>query len=156
MAGFISLHVKIKCTIITLNIMVTLLQCAFNHLFFSLSFSIFSGAPRPTKKCVAGNPSTFPGGFFYLNQWSSSFCQTLPFLSKDNIPRCLKGKTLHLLGDSTVNQWFGNLCSKLNGNDLVNPKGKMQKHVCTLVDDWNQQYICCCDTSSSAANRYNV
>ncbi|KAJ8334726.1 hypothetical protein SKAU_G00403650 [Synaphobranchus kaupii] len=70
---------------------------------------------RPTEKCVAGMNSPFPGGYFYSNRWSSSFCQTGPFLSEVAITRCLKGKTLYLLGDSTVRIWTDYLERKLKG-----------------------------------------
>ncbi|KAJ8268442.1 hypothetical protein COCON_G00136140, partial [Conger conger] len=78
-----------------------------------------TGAHRPTEKCVTGMNSPFPGGFYHLNQWSSSFCQTLPFLSEDAITKCLKGKTLYLLGDSTVRQWIEYLGRKLKGLKLI-------------------------------------
>ncbi|KAJ8334719.1 hypothetical protein SKAU_G00403580 [Synaphobranchus kaupii] len=71
---------------------------------------------RPTEKCVAGMKSPFPGGYFYSNRWSSSFCQIGPFLSEVSITRCLKGKTLYLLGDSTVRQWIEHLERKLKVN----------------------------------------
>ncbi|XP_061113431.1 NXPE family member 1-like isoform X2 [Conger conger] len=54
-----------------------------------------------------------------LDQWSSSFCQTGSFLSEVAITRCLKGKTLYLLGDSTVRQWMEYLEEKLKGLILI-------------------------------------
>ncbi|KAJ8359638.1 hypothetical protein SKAU_G00161630 [Synaphobranchus kaupii] len=69
----------------------------------------------PTEKCVAGMNSPFPGGYFYSNRWSSSFCQTGHILSEVAIISCLKGKTLYLLGDSTVRQWMEHLERKLKG-----------------------------------------
>ncbi|XP_064167229.1 NXPE family member 4-like [Anguilla rostrata] len=70
---------------------------------------------RPTEKCVAGMNSPFPGGYFYSNRWSSSICQIGPFLGEEAITRCLKGKTLYLLGDSTLRQWIEYLGRKLKG-----------------------------------------
>ncbi|XP_064203376.1 NXPE family member 4-like isoform X2 [Anguilla rostrata] len=74
---------------------------------------------RPTEKCVAGMNSLFPGGYFYSNRWSSSSCQAGPFLSEDAITRCLKGKTIYLLGDSTVRQWIEYLEKKLKDLRIV-------------------------------------
>ncbi|XP_064154775.1 NXPE family member 4-like isoform X1 [Anguilla rostrata] len=78
-------------------------------------FGCSDAAPRPTEKCVAGINSPFPGGYFYSNRWSSSFCQTGPFLTEEAITRCLKGKALYLLGDSTMRQWIEHLEGKLKG-----------------------------------------
>ncbi|XP_061085908.1 NXPE family member 1-like isoform X1 [Conger conger] len=68
-----------------------------------------------TKKCVAGMNSPFPGGYLFSNRWSSSFCQTGFFLSEYAVTRCLKGKTLYLLGDSTARQWIEYLEQRLKG-----------------------------------------
>ncbi|KAJ8272487.1 hypothetical protein GJAV_G00089680 [Gymnothorax javanicus] len=60
-----------------------------------------------TEKCVVGfgMTSRSPSGYFYKNRWVSSSCQNGNFLSADAISKCLKGKTLKLMGDSTVRQW---------------------------------------------------
>ncbi|KAJ8384941.1 hypothetical protein AAFF_G00196070 [Aldrovandia affinis] len=74
---------------------------------------------KPTEKCVAGMNSPFPGGYFYSNSWSSSFCQTRPFISEDAITRCLKGKTVYLFGDSTMRQWIEYLEKLLKGLKFI-------------------------------------
>ncbi|XP_036385491.1 NXPE family member 2-like isoform X1 [Megalops cyprinoides] len=78
-------------------------------------------AQRPTEKCVAGMKSPFPSGYFFGNKWTSSFCQTGSFLSEDQINSCLKGKRLHLKGDSTVRQWIEYLERKLKGLTYIKP-----------------------------------
>ncbi|XP_036372108.1 NXPE family member 4-like [Megalops cyprinoides] len=50
-----------------------------------------------------------------LARWTSSYCQTGPFLEEDAINSCLMGKTVYLMGDSTVRQWIENLERKLKG-----------------------------------------
>ncbi|XP_064182717.1 NXPE family member 1-like [Anguilla rostrata] len=88
--------------------------------FNPLTVAGCSGAEhRPTEKCVAGMNSPFPGGYFYLNRWSSSSCHADPFLSEDAITSCLKGKILYLLGDSTARQWIEYLVIKLKGLRIV-------------------------------------
>ncbi|KAJ8335133.1 hypothetical protein SKAU_G00407720 [Synaphobranchus kaupii] len=54
-----------------------------------------------------------------LARWSSSFCQTDPFLSEVAITRCLKDKTLYILGDSTARQWLEYLTRKVKGSHEV-------------------------------------
>ncbi|KAJ8396822.1 hypothetical protein AAFF_G00014210 [Aldrovandia affinis] len=56
-----------------------------------------------------------------LAWWTSSLCQTGRFLSAGAINRCLQGKRLHLLGDSTVRQWIECLEKKLEGLTYVEP-----------------------------------
>ncbi|KAJ8273296.1 hypothetical protein GJAV_G00099940 [Gymnothorax javanicus] len=86
---------------------------------------------KPSEKCTAGMNSPFPGGYFYSNSWSSSVCQTGSFLSEDAITRCLKGKTLYLLGDSTVRQWTEYLEQKLTGLKLIEKDGNLRLAVDT-------------------------
>ncbi|KAJ8368527.1 hypothetical protein SKAU_G00085550 [Synaphobranchus kaupii] len=73
----------------------------------------------PTEKCVAGMNSPFPGGHFYSNRWLPSFCQAEPFSSEVAITRCLKGKILYILGDSTARQWLEYLTRKVKGLRIV-------------------------------------
>ncbi|KAI1901795.1 hypothetical protein AGOR_G00038070 [Albula goreensis] len=72
-------------------------------------------AGGPTEKCVAGMYSPFPSGHFFSNKWTSSFCQIAPFLAENDISRCLKGKTVYIMGDSTSRQWIEYLESHLTG-----------------------------------------
>ncbi|KAG9355630.1 hypothetical protein JZ751_000468, partial [Albula glossodonta] len=59
--------------------------------------------------------SPFPSGHFFSNKWTSSFCQIAPFLAENDISRCLKGKTVYIMGDSTSRQWIEYLESHLKG-----------------------------------------
>ncbi|XP_061085837.1 NXPE family member 4-like [Conger conger] len=68
-----------------------------------------------------------------LDQWSSSFCQTGPFLSEDAVTRCLKGKTLYLLGDSTARQWMEYLEQKLKALDSIAAVGGGQEDVIVVI-----------------------
>ncbi|XP_064201914.1 NXPE family member 2-like isoform X1 [Anguilla rostrata] len=82
-----------------------------------------AGTHRPTEKCVAGfgMTSPSPSGYFFKNRWSSTSCQTGNFFSADAISRCLKGRNLKLMGDSTVRQWQETLIRVLKGLKYVKP-----------------------------------
>ncbi|KAJ8336552.1 hypothetical protein SKAU_G00377720 [Synaphobranchus kaupii] len=81
------------------------------------------GTRIPTEKCVAGfgMMSPVPTGYFFKNRWSSSVCQNGNFFSADAISRCLKGKKLKLMGDSTVRQWQERLSGLLKGLKHIKP-----------------------------------
>ncbi|KAJ8334725.1 hypothetical protein SKAU_G00403640 [Synaphobranchus kaupii] len=68
-----------------------------------------------TKSYIPPGPNLTKEEVQLLARWSSSFCQTGPFLSEVAITRCLKGKTLYLMGDSTMRQWIQHLERKLKG-----------------------------------------
>ncbi|KAJ8272548.1 hypothetical protein GJAV_G00090490 [Gymnothorax javanicus] len=76
-----------------------------------------------TEKCVVGfgmmSPS--PSGNFFENRWVSSSCQNGNFFSADTISKCLKGRTLKLMGDSTVRQWQESLSNTLKDLKYVTP-----------------------------------
>ncbi|XP_035285125.1 NXPE family member 2-like [Anguilla anguilla] len=82
-----------------------------------------AGTHRPTEKCVAGfgMTSPSPSGYFLKNRWSSTSCQTGNFFSAGAISRCLKGRNLKLMGDSTVRQWQEELSRVLKGLKCVKP-----------------------------------
>ncbi|KAJ8336558.1 hypothetical protein SKAU_G00377780 [Synaphobranchus kaupii] len=82
-----------------------------------------AGPRRPTEKCVAGFDfmSPLPTGYFFKNRWSSSVCQNGNFFSADAISRCLKGKKLKIIGDSTARQWQERLTQTLKGLKYIPP-----------------------------------
>ncbi|XP_039631008.1 NXPE family member 2-like [Polypterus senegalus] len=71
------------------------------------------------KTCSFGAPQSVPSGFFYKNNWYSSFCKLRSFSNIHDINSCLQGKTLHLRGDSTLRQWVEYLTSKLTDLKLL-------------------------------------
>ncbi|XP_078504525.1 NXPE family member 4-like [Lissotriton helveticus] len=62
----------------------------------------------PAKEpCKTGTPPLpFPGGYFYQNVWYPVSCGMRRFTSQDEINGCLRGKSLRLIGDSTLIQWM--------------------------------------------------
>ncbi|XP_048883959.1 NXPE family member 3-like isoform X6 [Brienomyrus brachyistius] len=60
---------------------------------------------REHKKCAPNLDTPVPSGFFFEDRWTSLVCHTKVFSSSDVI-RCLTGKQIHMMGDSTLRQWF--------------------------------------------------
>ncbi|XP_069089629.1 NXPE family member 4-like isoform X2 [Pleurodeles waltl] len=56
--------------------------------------------------CKTGMELQFPGGHFYQNIWQPVSCSMKRFTSQDEINGCLRGKSLRLIGDSTLIQWM--------------------------------------------------
>ncbi|XP_007893964.2 NXPE family member 3 [Callorhinchus milii] len=57
-------------------------------------------------QCVRGMSLTSPSGFYYKDQWMLTQCNIRRFNTPTSIIDCLQGKVVHLLGDSTIRQWF--------------------------------------------------
>uniref|UniRef100_A0A3B3UA35 Neurexophilin and PC-esterase domain family member 3 n=1 Tax=Poecilia latipinna TaxID=48699 RepID=A0A3B3UA35_9TELE len=70
--------------------------------------------------------STGPAGYYYQGVWRTLDGTTVrQFNNATAISQCLKGKALHLYGDSTIRQWFEYLTSTtpdLKMFDLKSPK----------------------------------
>ncbi|XP_078515455.1 NXPE family member 1-like [Lissotriton helveticus] len=86
--------------------------------------AVFNCANRnePVKqKCKTGMKPHLPGGYYLQNIWRPVSCSMNRFQSQDEINSCLKGKFLHLIGDSTMVQWndyFMNTLKNLKELDL--------------------------------------
>lgn len=62
------------------------------------------------KKCKFGMASAIPTGHVWKNTWNPASCSLAPIKMKD----CLRGKLVHLMGDSTMRQWMEYFKSKIN------------------------------------------
>ncbi|KAM4652094.1 NXPE family member 1-like [Discoglossus pictus] len=74
-----------------------------------------------TSKCTIGKSSPFPSGYFLNNTWHPLFCNLSSFGPLSQIDKCLSGKMIYLMGDSTIRQWiqaFTNLMKNLTFFDL--------------------------------------
>uniref|UniRef100_A0A3P9PII3 Neurexophilin and PC-esterase domain family member 3 n=1 Tax=Poecilia reticulata TaxID=8081 RepID=A0A3P9PII3_POERE len=69
---------------------------------------------------------TNPAGYYYQGVWRAlDGTRVLQFNTSTAVSQCLKGKVLHLYGDSTIRQWFEYLTESLPGLkkfDLKTPK----------------------------------
>ncbi|XP_023664403.2 NXPE family member 4-like isoform X1 [Paramormyrops kingsleyae] len=75
--------------------------------FGNLNVSNCSVGPNEMgRDCVQRISPSIPSGYYWRNQWSSLYHQTGSFFTLESINSCLKGKTLYLMGDSTMRQWI--------------------------------------------------
>ncbi|XP_051018794.1 NXPE family member 3-like [Acomys russatus] len=56
--------------------------------------------------CRPGHHSPKPSGFYYQDRWHSTFCSSRSFPTVDSILTCLAGRIVHMMGDSTLRQWW--------------------------------------------------
>ncbi|KAK9525493.1 hypothetical protein VZT92_016191 [Zoarces viviparus] len=79
------------------------------------------GQPHVKSSTVTSGPS----GYYYQGVWRALGGTTVREFSASAISQCLKGKMLHMYGDSTIRQWYEFLNAALPGLkefDLHNPK----------------------------------
>ncbi|XP_062374014.1 NXPE family member 3-like isoform X2 [Sardina pilchardus] len=55
--------------------------------------------------CKPGLPTPIPAGFYLKDVWTSFVCAARHFTVNDTA-KCLKGKNVYVMGDSTSRQWF--------------------------------------------------
>ncbi|XP_073478984.1 NXPE family member 3-like isoform X3 [Aquarana catesbeiana] len=56
--------------------------------------------------CMPGQEPPQPSGFYYNDVWTSLTCSARHFPRPSDALACLRGKDIHMLGDSTLRQWF--------------------------------------------------
>ncbi|XP_040297160.1 NXPE family member 4-like isoform X1 [Bufo bufo] len=61
-------------------------------------------APKP--KCQPGMGSPYPSGYFYNNIWRPVYCNMTFYMTENDFIKCLQGKNLFLIGDSTLRQFM--------------------------------------------------
>ncbi|XP_053307935.1 NXPE family member 4-like [Spea bombifrons] len=57
-------------------------------------------------KCQTGMSSPLPSGYFLNNTWNPVYCKMDVYKTKEDFTRCLQGKKLFLIGDSTLRQFI--------------------------------------------------
>eukprot|EP00058_Branchiostoma_floridae_P025582 XP_002611072.1 hypothetical protein BRAFLDRAFT_70425 [Branchiostoma floridae] len=68
-------------------------------------------------RCIPGLPIPEISGFYIKGVWNSLVCQNRQFFSQSEWRKCLRGKTLHFMGDSTIRQWYEHFVKILNLTD---------------------------------------
>ena len=77
--------------------------------------SSFNFSDQPEVNSNSVNPG--PSGYYYQGAWRALGSTTVrQFNTSSAITQCLKGKMVHLYGDSTIRQWFEYLNEALPGN----------------------------------------
>ncbi|KAJ8282902.1 hypothetical protein COCON_G00054210 [Conger conger] len=62
------------------------------------------GETRP--ECKPGLATPVPAGYYFQDSWTSLLCRSQSFHSPQLLSACLKDKEVHMMGDSTLRQWF--------------------------------------------------
>ncbi|XP_068128146.1 NXPE family member 3-like isoform X2 [Hyperolius riggenbachi] len=62
-------------------------------------------------KCVPGLKNPDPSGYYYQDAWQSLTCSNQHFDEPTRAAKCLSGKIVYMLGDSTLRQWWEYLTS---------------------------------------------
>ncbi|KAM5135050.1 NXPE family member 1-like [Mantella aurantiaca] len=83
--------------------------------FGHINVSACSNFSSHLEPCKIGMESPFPSGFVFQNIWRPAFCEIYNFSTQEQMYTCLKDKMVHILGDSTLRQWFYSLTSVLKG-----------------------------------------
>ncbi|XP_069920512.1 NXPE family member 3 isoform X1 [Oryctolagus cuniculus] len=68
----------------------------------------------PQQPCHPGIPVPKPSGFYHQNIWHSLACSGHSFPTEDSILGCLAGRIIHMMGDSTLRQWWEYLCGAVS------------------------------------------
>ncbi|XP_078684106.1 NXPE family member 3-like [Branchiostoma floridae x Branchiostoma belcheri] len=74
------------------------------------------------RRCVRGLFTPEISGFYRGDRWNSLVCNNRHFSSQADWRKCLKGKTLYFIGDSTIRQWWEHLVSILKMTETHIPE----------------------------------
>lgn len=98
-----------------------------------ISVSKCNKAVPVKKKCKFGMASAIPTGHVWKNTWNPASCSLAPIKMKD----CLRGKLVHLMGDSTMRQWMEYFKSKINTLRSVDlhETGRLQHQLAVDLDE---------------------
>uniref|UniRef100_A0A6I8S591 Neurexophilin and PC-esterase domain family member 1 n=2 Tax=Xenopus tropicalis TaxID=8364 RepID=A0A6I8S591_XENTR len=72
-------------------------------------------------KCSTGMFQPFPSGYFLNNVWYPAFCNLSTYDPQSDISKCIRGKKIYIMGDSTLLQWahyFPSIMNSLKFFDL--------------------------------------
>ncbi|XP_076964795.1 NXPE family member 4-like isoform X1 [Callospermophilus lateralis] len=101
--------------------------------FNVISVSKCNKDPVPLKeKCKPRMTSTIPSGHVWKKIWHPGSCSLAPIKMNE----CLRGKSIYLLGDSTIRQWIEYFKSNINTLKSVNlhEYGKLQSQLTVDLD----------------------
>ncbi|CAH1266227.1 NXPE3 [Branchiostoma lanceolatum] len=78
------------------------------------------------RRCMPGLATPQINGFYQQGVWNSLVCHNRHFSNQSEWRECLRGKTLHFMGDSTIRQWYEHLVKVLNLTDTALPEATHQ------------------------------
>lgn len=92
--------------------------CIISTLIYNCLFFYWSGESEVPSSRVGSGPS----GYYFQGVWRRLGVTPIhQFNSSSAITQCLKGKTVHMYGDSTMRQWFEYLDAALPGSRSTKP-----------------------------------
>ncbi|XP_073511494.1 NXPE family member 1-like [Phyllobates terribilis] len=83
------------------------------------------------ERCKIGMKLEYPSGYAMKNVWYPKGCSMIAYESLEELDTCLRGKFIHIFGDSTLKQWYYYIESKIKTLSLMNvyEEGWAQKHL---------------------------
>ncbi|XP_066462205.1 NXPE family member 1-like isoform X2 [Eleutherodactylus coqui] len=81
------------------------------------------------ERCKIGLKLEYPSGYAMKNMWYPKGCSTLTYSSLEELDKCLKGKFIHMFGDSIVRQWYEYMVGKI----------KTLQQFSLYEDNWSRQ-----------------
>ncbi|XP_058144989.1 NXPE family member 4-like [Dasypus novemcinctus] len=87
---------------------------------------------RMKKKCKLGMTSKIPSGHVWEDSWIPTSCSLIPIEMK----KCLSGKFIYLMGDSTIRQWMEYFVKNINTLKSVDlhESGKLRHQLAVDLD----------------------
>uniref|UniRef100_A0A2K6T3F7 Neurexophilin and PC-esterase domain family member 4 n=2 Tax=Saimiri boliviensis TaxID=27679 RepID=A0A2K6T3F7_SAIBB len=84
------------------------------------------------EKCKLGMAATIPSGYVWRNTWNPVSCR----LARVEMKECLRGKFIHLMGDSTIRQWMEYFKASINTLKSVDlhESGKLRHQLAVDLD----------------------
>ncbi|KAJ1084764.1 hypothetical protein NDU88_004910 [Pleurodeles waltl] len=76
------------------------------HVISSNSLEFTGTKQLQLPACCPGVVATQPSGFYYNDMWMTLACSHKRFPTSAEASTCLKGKIIHMFGDSTLRQWW--------------------------------------------------
>ncbi|XP_078677134.1 NXPE family member 3-like [Branchiostoma floridae x Branchiostoma belcheri] len=78
------------------------------------------------RRCMPGLATPQINGFYQDGVWNSLVCHNRHFSNQSEWRECLRRKTVHFMGDSTIRQWYEYLVETLNLTDVTLPEATHQ------------------------------
>ncbi|XP_069598802.1 NXPE family member 1-like isoform X1 [Ranitomeya imitator] len=83
------------------------------------------------ERCKIGMKLEYPSGYAMKNMWYPKGCSMIAYENLEELDTCLRGKLIHIFGDSTLKQWFYYIESKI----------KTLQHFNLYEDNWSRQLL---------------
>ncbi|XP_066279168.1 NXPE family member 3-like [Branchiostoma lanceolatum] len=99
-------------------------QCNVDPVIFKNTSAVWRDPLVNRRRCVRGLATQQISGFYRNGVWNSLVCKNRHFSSQAGWQQCLKGKTMHFMGDSTIRQWWEHLVRILKMTETHIPEAK--------------------------------